>query len=106
MATVGESFSLWRKRAVLEEARLHVARDLALNERGLRDFLDADAAISAGDAEAAFRKGVVAFTRLEQMRCNLLSLGDDLVGRHRQGAAADRGRAAPEGARAEGDFIG
>ena len=64
------------------------------------------AAVGAGDREIAVGEFDVGVGGFEQMRGKRLALGDDLVGRHPQGRAADHRRARAVGADAEGDAVG
>ena len=62
-------------------------------EGGLGDIEDADAAVGAGDGEAAALELDIGLRGFQQMRGELLALGDDLLGDHDDGAAAHGGRA-------------
>ena len=69
-------------------------------------LVDADAAVGAGDGEAAVLELDVAFRGFQQVRGELLALGDDLVADQDDGAAAHGGRARAARAHAERDGVG
>ncbi len=90
----------------LVQAGLHAGRQLVELERGLRHLVDAEAAVGAGDGEAAVLELHVGFRRLQHVGGELLALGDDLFADQHDGAAAHSGRARAAGAHAERDRVG
>ncbi len=65
----------------LVEAGLHALRQLVELERRLRHLVDAEAAVGAGDGEAAVLELHVGLGGLQHMGGELLALGDDLFAR-------------------------
>src|SRR5439155_3118547 len=93
MAAIGIGVVVGGEGAGLVEAAFEAWRQAAGLERGLGDVGDVDAAVGAGDREIAVGEFYVGGGGFEQMRRNAFALGDDLVGRHPQGRAADHRRA-------------
>ena len=94
------------ERVLIEAGLEPVERIVVRHVSGERDLGEGLLAIRAGDAELAVRKLHVGIARLEQVRGDLLALGDDLVGRLDDGGAAHGERARAVGAHAEEDLTG
>ena len=91
----------------LVESRLElVERIVVRHVRGQRDLAERLAAIGARDGELAVLELDVGLGRFEQVRGDLLALGDDLVDRLDDGGAADRERARTVRAHAERNASG
>ena len=97
VAAIGIGVVVGGEGAGLVEAAFEAWRQAAGLERRFGDIGDADAPVGAGHREitpiGADRKFYVGIGGFEQLRGNAFALGDDLVGRHPQGRAADHRRA-------------
>jgi hypothetical protein len=69
-------------------------------------LVDAHGAVGAGDGEAAVLELDVALGRFQEMRAELLALGDNVVADRDDGAAPHGGRARAAGAHAERHRVG
>ena len=96
----GEVGRIVERRLVQPRLEL-VERVVVRHVRGERDLAERLAAVGAGDGELAVLELDVGLRRLEQVRGDLLALGDDLVERLDDRRAADRERARAVGAHAE-----
>ena len=94
------------ERRLVEPGLELVERIVVRHVRGQRDFAERLAAVGAGDRELAVLELDVGLGRLEQVRGDLLALGDDLVERLDDRRAADRQRARAVGAHAERNATG
>ena len=103
MAAVGEGRGGRREVPALGKTRFEAGRQPRRVEGGARHFLDAKAAVGAGDREQAVLEDDVGLRRFQQMGGDLAALLNQLLGGVRRGGAADRERARTAGAAAEGD---
>ena len=92
--------------AALGKAGFQPLRQLRRVERGLGHILDRHLAVGAGDREISVLETDIGLGRFEQMRGDLLALGDQLVAGFGDRGAADRQRARAAGAAAETDRRG
>src|SRR3984893_8106320 len=106
MAAIGIGIVVRGEGAGLVEAAFEAWRQAADVARRLSDVGDADAPVGAGDREIAIGEFYVGGGGFEQMRGNAFAFGDDLVGRHPQGRAANHRRARAIGADAKSDAVG
>ena len=97
---------LWVVERGLVEPRLQLLmREIVRHIGGQRDLAQTLRAVGAGDGELAVLELDIGLSGFQQMGGDLLALGDDLVHRLDERAAAHRQRARAVGAHTEGDLV-